>query len=141
MDKKSLRTRNRRKVERIRDARNQAAERPQLGIAMAKAYLTAHDPQIAEPTWQDVLNEFCTRGKPQKPEHRRWVAARKPLNLIRSQKVLETAAKDFLSVLEKGGVMNNTLLRCVHNLAVGLGRGSPPRPQTAPASPAAHLPS
>ena len=35
MDKKSLRTHNRRKAERIRDARNQAAERPQLGIAMA----------------------------------------------------------------------------------------------------------
>ena len=35
MDNKSLRTHNRRKAERIRDARNQAAERPQLGIAMA----------------------------------------------------------------------------------------------------------
>ena len=38
--KESLRTRNRREAERIRDARNQAAERPNLGIAMAKAYLT-----------------------------------------------------------------------------------------------------
>ena len=120
-ERESLRTRNRREAERIRDARNQAAERRHLGIAMAKAYLTAHDPQIAERTWQDVLNEFCTRGKPQTQEHRRRVAARKPLNLIRSQKVLETTAKDFLSVLEKGGVMNNTFLRCVHNLAVGLG--------------------
>jgi hypothetical protein len=35
--------------------------------------------------------------------------------------LLETTAKDFLAVLEKGGVMNTTFLRCVHNLAVGLG--------------------
>ena len=120
-ERESLRTRNRREAERIRDARNQAAERPNLGIAMAKAYLTAHDPLIAERTWQHVLDEFCTRGKPQTQAHRRRVAARKPFNLIRSQRLLETTAKDFLAVLEKGGVMNNTFLRCVHNLAVGLG--------------------
>ncbi len=88
---------------------------------MAKAYLTAHDPLIAERTWQHVLDEFARRGKPQTQAHRRRVAARKPFNLIRSQRLLETTAKDLLAVLEKGGVMNNTFLRCVHNLAVGLG--------------------
>jgi hypothetical protein len=62
--KESLHTRSRREAERIRDARNQAVERPNLGIAMAKAYLSAHDPLIAERTWQHVLDEFATRGKP-----------------------------------------------------------------------------
>ena len=119
--KESLRTSDRREAERIRDARNQVAERPNLGIALAKAYLTAHDPQIAVRTWQDVLDEFATRGKPQTQAHRRRVAARKPFNLIRSQKVLETTAKDFLAVLQKSGVMGHTFLRCVHNLALGLG--------------------
>ena len=119
--KESLRTCDRREAERLRDARNQVAERPSLGIAMAKAYLTAHDPQIAERTWQDVFAEFAKRGKPVTQEHRRCVAARKPFNLIRSQKLLETTAADFLAVLQKGGVMTQAFLRCVHNLALGLG--------------------
>ena len=119
--KESLHTRSRREAERIRDARNQASERPNLGIALAKAYLTAHDPLIAERTWQHVLDEFATRGKPQTQAHRRRVSSRKPFDLIRSQKLLETTAKDLLAVLAKGGVMTNTFLRCVHNLAVGLG--------------------
>ena len=56
-ERESLGTRNRRGAERSRDARNQATKRRNRGIAMAKAYLTAHDPQIAERTRQDVLNE------------------------------------------------------------------------------------
>ena len=57
MDKKSLRTHNRRKAERIRDARNQDAERPQLGIAMAEAYLTAHDLARSQ-TWSQMPVRF-----------------------------------------------------------------------------------
>jgi hypothetical protein len=117
----SLRTSDRREALRIRDARNQAAERPNLGIALAKASLTAHDPQIAERTWQTVLDQFCTRGKPQTQAHRKRVAGRKHFDPIRSQKLLETTANDFLRVLEKGGVMTSTFLRCLHNLAWGLG--------------------
>ncbi len=62
--RESLHTTNRTEAERLRDARNQVSERPNLGIAMAKAYLTAHDPQIAVRTWQNVLDEFSRRGKP-----------------------------------------------------------------------------
>ncbi len=119
--RESLHTTNRKEAERLRDARNQVSERPNLGIAMAKAYLTAHDPQIAVRTWQNVLDEFSRRGKPQTQEHRRVVASRKHFDLIRNQKVLETTATDFLAVLQKGGVMTHAFLRCVHNLALGLG--------------------
>jgi hypothetical protein len=56
--KESLKTCDRREAERVRDARNQVAERPTLGISMAKTYLTAYDPQIGQRTWQDVLDEF-----------------------------------------------------------------------------------
>jgi integrase len=72
-------------------------------------------------TWQDVLDEFSRRGKPQTQEHRRTVSARKPFDLIRHQRILETTAMDFLAVLQKGGVMTQAFLRCVHNLALGLG--------------------
>ena len=104
--RESLHTSDRTEAERIRDARNQVAERPNLGIAMAKAYLTAHDPKIAVRTWQDVLDEFSRRGKPQTREHRRTVSARKPFDLIRNQRILETTATDFLAVMQKGGVMS-----------------------------------
>ena len=119
--KESLRTSDRREAQRIRDARNEAAEAPNLGIALAKAYLTAHDPGIAERTWQTVLDQFCARGKPQTQAHRRRVAARKHFDAIRSQRLLETTANDFLKVLANSGVMAHTFLRCIHNLALGLG--------------------
>ena len=44
--KESLHTRDRHEAERIRNARNDAATRPVLGMALAKAYLTAHDADI-----------------------------------------------------------------------------------------------
>ena len=50
-ERESLRTRSRREAERIREARNQAAERTNIGFAMAKAHLTAPNPLIAERTW------------------------------------------------------------------------------------------
>jgi integrase len=119
--KESLRTSDRGEAHRIRAARNEAAEKPNLGIALAKAYLCARDPQIAQRTWQTVLDAFCARGKPQTQAHRRRVAGRKHFDTLRSQNLLETTASEFLNVLENGGVMTHTFLRCVHNLAVGLG--------------------
>jgi integrase len=119
--KESLRTRDRRETVRLRDARNDAAQNPNLGIALAKAYLSARDAKIAERTWQDVLDAFCARGKPQTQAHRKRVAGCKPFHFIRSRKLLETTAVDFLAMLEAGGVMAHTFLRCLHNFALGMG--------------------
>jgi len=60
--KESLCTTESAEARRIRDARNEAAEKPNLRIALAKAYLTAHDPQIAKRTWQTVLDAFSSRA-------------------------------------------------------------------------------
>ena len=38
-------------------------------MALAKAYLSAHDAEIAKRTWQDVIDRFCALGKPQTQEH------------------------------------------------------------------------
>jgi hypothetical protein len=56
--KESLHTRDRHEAERIRDARNEAVARPTLGIALAKAYLSAHDSEVAKRTWQDVIDRL-----------------------------------------------------------------------------------
>ena len=44
----SLHTRDRREAERIRDARNESEARPALSVQLAKAYLSAHDSEIAK---------------------------------------------------------------------------------------------
>src|SRR5205823_12126334 len=102
-------------------ARNASADCPSLGLALAKAYLSTRDAQIGDRTWQDVIDQFCSRGKPQTQADRRRVARSKPFNLIRKRKLLETTSDDFLEVLKAGRVMTNAYLRCLHNLATGLG--------------------
>lgn len=119
--KESLHTRDRAEAERIRNARNDAVNRPVLGMALAKAYLTAHDAEIAKRTWQDVIDNFCSRGKEHTQDRRKRAFRSKCFDHIRSLKLIETSADDFFAVLEGGGVMAHCLLRCLHNLAEGLG--------------------
>lgn len=76
--KESLHTRNRDEAERIRAARNEAVARPILGVALAKAYLSAHDSEVAKRTWQHVIDRYCASGKPQTQKDRRLVAGRQP---------------------------------------------------------------
>ena len=119
--KESLHTRDRREAGQIRDARNAAAESPVLGAALAKAYLSARDPQVMERTWQNVFKEYSARGNLETQADRRRLLVRKPYSLLRHRKVVETTATEFLMVLNAGGVKVNTNLRCLHNLAQGLG--------------------
>jgi integrase len=117
----SLKTKDGSEARRVLHARNEAVRCPTLNIVMAKAYLSAHDPKMLERTWQDVMNEFCSRGKQQTQEHRLLVAKRTPQNLLRNLKLVETKADDLLSVLKAGGAMTNAFVRCLHNLALGFG--------------------
>jgi hypothetical protein len=117
----SLKTKDRQEAQQILHAKRESARSPLLNVAMARVYLSAHDPKMLERTWQNVMEEFCGRGKPQTQEHRRRVAGRKPQCLLRNLKLVETKADDFLGVLKAGGVMTNAFVRCLHNLALGLG--------------------
>lgn len=119
--RESLDTRSKSEAQQIRAARNQAAAQPVLGFALAKAYLSAQDPQIVERTWDDVMREFCTRGKPQTQLWRKRATRTKPFEMLRHKKLVETTADDFFAVLRAGRVVTHSFLRCVHNLAVGLG--------------------
>lgn len=119
--RESLLTRDKQEAEQIRTTRNMTAERPVIGMSLAKAYLTSQDPKLLARTWQDVMDEFCSHGKPQTQAHRRRVAARRPQSLLRNMKLIETSADDLRRVLKEGGVMTNAFVRCLHNLAVGMG--------------------
>ena len=117
----SLRTHDVKEARRLLHAKNESVHAPTGNIAMARVYLTAHDPKILERTWQNVIEEFCNRGKPQTQEHRRRVARRKPQSLLQDLKLVETTSDDLMGVLKAGGVMTNAFVRCLHNLALGLG--------------------
>jgi hypothetical protein len=97
--KESLHTRDRDEAKRLCAAHNDAVQSPVLGMALAKAYLSTRDPDIAKRTWQNVMDYFCARGQLQTQAHRKQVTRRKCFNLIRSKKLLETTANDFLIVL------------------------------------------
>jgi integrase len=117
----SLKTKDGSEARRVLHARNEAVRCPTLNVVMAKAYLSAHDPKILERTWQDVMDEFCSRGKPGTQKDRRLVAQRLPQRQLRNMKLVETTADHFIGVLNTGGAMTNAFLRCLHNLALGLG--------------------
>lgn len=119
--RESLETRSRSEAQEVRKARNQASERPTLGLALAKAYLSTQDPQIVQRTWEDVRREFCARGKPQTQLWRKRAMRSKPFGLLKHKKLLETTLDDFFAALRVGGVVTHSFLRCVHNLALGLG--------------------
>jgi integrase len=119
--KESLHTRDRSEAQRLRDARNEAAARPVLGVALAKAYLSAQDPKLAARTWQEVIDQYCSRGNPDTQANHRAVSNRKPQSALQKMKVIETTADDILGILKSGGVMTHAFVRGLHNLAIGLG--------------------
>jgi integrase len=119
--RESLHTRSKREAERTRLARNEAVANPQVGMALARSLLAVHDPKMSSRTWQEVMEEFCRRGKPQTQARRRRAVSRAPLCLLRDRKLIESTAEEFMGVLRQGGTMAQATLRCLQNLATGLG--------------------
>ena len=117
-ERASLNTRSKQEAEQIRTTRNMTVACPVIGMSLAKAYLTSQDPKLLARTWQDVIDAFCSRGKPQTQADRRRVSNRRPQNLLRNMKLIETSADDLLKILKDGGAMTNAFVRCLHNLAV-----------------------
>jgi len=100
--KESLHTRDRGEAECLWAAHNDAAQNPAVGMALAKAYLSAHNQKITKRRWQMVMNHFCARDQPQTQAHRKLVTKRTGFNLIRSKKLLENTADDFLQYWKAG---------------------------------------
>jgi hypothetical protein len=60
----TLRTSDRREAERLLNAMNESHREPTLNFNLARAYLAAHDPKMAQRTWQAVMDEMATHGIP-----------------------------------------------------------------------------
>src|SRR5689334_23105931 len=82
----SLRTINRAQAEQLLQARNTALQQPLINLEIAKAYLIATDPRMAERTWADVMHEYATHGRASSQERSRRAALSSAFNSLRHRK-------------------------------------------------------
>lgn len=117
----SLHTRNRTEAERLIHAKNEAHAQPNVNLQIARAYLTASDPEISTRTWQFVFDGIV-KAKTTEPTRHRWSTAvrDKAFDSIRNLPILMTKPQHFLKVLEAGTVSTNVYLRRVHNFALDM---------------------
>lgn len=116
----SLRTRDKDEARALLHARNESLRQPILNRQIARAYLTASDPQIAGRTWQDVMDEIPKLKSGSTRERWETAVKSKAFDTIRKLIVLETRAEHFLRVLEPGGVSTNSYLRRIHSFALDM---------------------
>lgn len=119
--RRSLRTTDRQEAERLRDAENQAVQQPMLNLALGRTYLSASDPGLTRRTWQTVIDEFCGRGRASTQTRNQRATRSKNFDPLRQKKLTETSADELRLALKGMGSFNNHILRCLHNLAIGLG--------------------
>ena len=119
--KDSLGTRDPKQAERLRAARNEAVEKPLLGLTPGRAYLSAYDPNLVERKWQQVMEEFCKHGRLSSRERCERAFKSAPFAKLRSKKIVETTPDDLRAVLSDNQPSTNHFLRRMHNLAVGMG--------------------
>lgn len=117
----SLQTHDRATAEKLVVARNDTLCPSSVHLALGRVYLTAADPKLLERTWSLVIDEFCARGRESTQRRRRRDLGSVVFDPIRNQRLVETTADDLRAVLKAGGAFANCELKCLHNLALGLG--------------------
>ena len=78
-----------------------------LNLQIARTYLTACDPSLSSHTWQQVMEQIISSKTG--PARERWEIAIKDeaFDLIRTRKLVETAAEHFLEVMKVGTISTN----------------------------------
>ncbi len=117
----SLETDDLKVAKRLLVVKNETASQPQLNVVIGRAYLGANDPLIVKRAWQVVMDEFCRRGKEKTWDRRKRAMRSAPFAGLRPRKLVETTADDLRRCIALGGSSTNHFLRCLHNLALGLG--------------------
>jgi integrase len=117
----TLRTAERREAERLLNAMNESHREPTLNLNLARAYLAAHDPKMAQRTWQAVMDEMATHGIPSTQTRCARGFRSKAYNPIRNKSLVQTTGEDLLAVIHANGNCVAHYLRRLHNLALDLG--------------------
>ncbi len=119
--RESLGTDSLRVAKRLLVAKNEAAQQTNLNLLIGRTYLGANDPNMVLRTWQFVMDEFCQRGKEQTWARRKRAMRSASLVALKPKKLVETTADDLRQAMASGGTSVNHFLRCLHNLALGMG--------------------
>jgi integrase len=117
----TLRTTERREAERLLHAMNESHREPRLNLNLARAYLAAHDPRIAQRTWQAVMDQMATHGIPSTQARCARGFRSKAYDPIRNKPLVQTTGEDLLAVIHANGNCVAHYLRRLHNLALDLG--------------------
>jgi hypothetical protein len=117
----TLRTTDKREAERQLNAMNESHRQPTLNLNLARAYLAAHDPKMAQRTWQAVMNEMATHGIPTTQERCARGFRSKAYDPIRDKPLVQTTGADLLAIIHANGNCVAHYLRRLHHLALDLG--------------------
>src|SRR5438067_2670996 len=117
----TLRTSDRREAERLLNAMNESHREPTINLNLARAYLAAHDPKMAQRTWQAVMDEMATHGIPTTQDRCARGFRSKAYDAIRDKPLVQTMGADLLAIIHANGNCVAHYLRRLHNLAVDLG--------------------
>jgi integrase len=117
----TLRTSDRRDAERLLNAMNESHREPTLNLNLARAYLAAHDPKMANRTWQAVMDEMATHGIPSTQVRCARGFRSNAYDPIRKKPLVQTTGEDLLAVVHANGNCVAHYLRRLHNLAIDLG--------------------
>ncbi len=117
----SLRTKDRKAAEELLRAMNESHKQPSLNLALGRAYLSAHDPQMAERTWQRVMDEMASHGIEATRKRCRVAMRSVSFDPIRNKPLVQTTSDDLLAILRAAKNGAAFYLRRFHNLALDLG--------------------
>ena len=117
----TLRTTDKRDAERLLNAMNESHRQPTLNLNLARAYLAAHDPKMAERTWQAVMDEMATHGIPSTQTRCARGFRSKAYDPIRNKPLVQTTGEDLLMIVHANGNCVGHYVRRLHNLALDLG--------------------
>ena len=100
---------------------NESHCQPNINLNLARAYLAALDPKMAERTWQAVMDEMATHGIPSTQVRCARGFRSKAYHPIRNKPLVQTTGEDLLAIIHANGNCVAHYLRRLHNLALDLG--------------------
>ena len=83
--RESLNTNDKGKAQRVINAKNEAFQQPAINLQIAKAYLTASDPDMATRTWRRVMAEIIKTKRDATKERWEMAAKDQAFDLIRTK--------------------------------------------------------
>src|SRR5437588_9315565 len=95
----TLRTTDKREAETLLNAMNESHREPILNLNLARAYLAAHDPKMAQRTWLAVMDEMATYGIPSTQERCARGFHSNAYNPIRNIPLVQTTGAVLLAII------------------------------------------